>query len=103
MYEFVVLVDVQERTPTRLPVSTGVAGSPVSEQAGGGQLFGSGSNPVAETNTSTTVSLPVPVIVAPNQSSSCTGLESVHVSGRSTNASSSAYSHLTSEPKTWTS
>jgi hypothetical protein len=103
MYESWVLVFVQERTPTRLPVSTGVTGSPVNEQAGDGQLFGSGSSSVAETNTSTTVSLPVPVIVAPNQSPSCTGLKSVHVSGRSTNASSSAYSHRTSEPKTWTS
>jgi hypothetical protein len=103
MYESWVSLFAQERTPTRLPVSTGVSGSPVSVQTGDGQLVGSGSSPVAETNTSTTVSLPVPVIDAPNQSPSCTGLESVHESGRSTNASSSAYSHLTSEPETWTS
>jgi len=97
------LLFVQERIPTWLPVSTGVAGSPVSEQTGDDQLVGLGSSSVAETNTSTTVSLPVPVIVAPNQSPFCTELESVHASGRFTNASSSTYSHLTSEPKTWTS
>jgi hypothetical protein len=70
MYVVWVPLEVQERTPTRLPVSTGVAGSPVSEQTGGGQLVGSGSNAAVETNTSTTVSLPVPVIVAPNHSPS---------------------------------
>jgi hypothetical protein len=94
---------VQERTPTWLPVSTGVAGSPVSVQTGDDQVFGSGSSSDDETNTSTTVLLPVPVIRAPNQSPFCTELESVHASGRSPNASSNAYSHFTSEPETWTS
>jgi hypothetical protein len=103
MYVAPVPVDVQERIPTWLPVSTGVAGSPISVQAGVGQVLGSGSSSVSEANTSTTVSLPVPVIDAPNQSPFCTELESVHVSGRFMNASSSAYSHFTSEPETWTS
>ncbi len=85
MNEIWVPLNVKERTPTRLPVSTGVTGSPVSEQTGSGQAFGSAPSSVAETNTSTTVSLPVPVIVAPNQSPFATGLESVHSSGRFTN------------------
>jgi len=86
-----------------LPVSTGVVGSPVREQTAGGQLLGSGSSAVGETNTSTTVALPVPVIVAPNQSPFCTGLESVHVSGRFTNEAFTTYSHFTVEPVTCTS
>ena len=72
-------------------------------QTEGGQLFGSGPSSVAETNTSTTVSLPVPVTRAPNQSPSCTELESVQLPGRFTNEASTTYSHLTSEPVTCTS
>ena len=89
MNEFWVLAADQERIPTRSPVSTDVAGSPVSVQTGSGQVFGSGPNSVAERKISTTVSVPVPAIVAPNQSPFCTELGSVHTSGLSTNASSS--------------
>jgi hypothetical protein len=88
MNEFWVLAADQERIPTRLPVSTGVAGSSVSVQTGSGQAFGSGPSSVAERKISTTVPVPVPAIVAPNQSPFCTELGSVHRSGRSTNTSS---------------
>jgi hypothetical protein len=99
-----VLLFVKERTPTRSPVSTTVAGSSVSEQTEDGQLFGSGSSSVAEKNTSTTVLLPVPVIVAPNQSNCCTAPPgSVHEPTRFWNTPSSTYSQRTLAPVTCTS